>query len=60
MYPYWGFQKATPEDLDRLMTFTLTALDPADTAAVVGELQRVAPNQQWGVWGRGPGDGTGQ
>lgn len=54
VYPYWGFQKATPEDLDRLMTFTLTALDPADTAAVVGALQRVAPNQQWGVWGAGP------
>jgi hypothetical protein len=54
VYPYWGFQKATPEDLDRLMTFTLTALDAADTAAVVGELQHVAPDQQWGVWGAGP------
>ncbi|KMO75199.1 hypothetical protein MCHLDSM_03417 [Mycolicibacterium chlorophenolicum] len=54
VYPYWGFQKAAADDLDRLMTFTLTALDPADTAAVVGELQHVAPDQQWGVWGAGP------
>ncbi len=52
-YPYWGFQKASPDDLDRLITYTLTALDPADTADIVGRLQHVAPNQQWGVWGAG-------
>ena len=54
VHPYWGFQKAAPDDLDRLMTFTLSALDPADSAAVVDALQHVAPNQQWGVWGAGP------
>jgi hypothetical protein len=53
VYPYWGFQKSTADDLDRLMTYTLTALDPADRADVVSQLQRVAPNQQWGVWGAG-------
>jgi hypothetical protein len=30
------------------------------TASIVNQLQHVDPNQQWGVWGRGPGDGTGQ
>jgi hypothetical protein len=53
-FPYWGFQKSTAADLDRLMNYTLTDLDPADTATIVGALQHVAPNQQWGVWGAGP------
>ena len=54
VYPYWGFQKATANDLDRLMNYVLTRLEPAQTAAIVYELQNVAPNQQWGVWGAGP------
>ena len=53
-FPYWGFQKTTANDLDRLINYTLTRLDPADTAAVVHQLQNVDPNQQWGVWGAGP------
>jgi len=53
-FPYWGFQKATPDDLDRLITYTLTRLDPADTASIVNQLQHVDANQQWGVWGAGP------
>lgn len=53
-YPYWGFQKTTPADLDRLMTYVLTALDPADRGYIVDQLQHVAPDQQWGVWGAGP------
>jgi hypothetical protein len=53
-FPYWGFQKATADDLDRLINYTLTDLDPADTAGIVDALQHVAPNQQWGVWGAGP------
>ncbi|MDT5018032.1 MAG: hypothetical protein QOD39_4192, partial [Mycobacterium sp.] len=53
-FPYWGFQKATPDDLDRLINYTLTALDPSDTAGIIAALQHVAPNQQWGVWGAGP------
>lgn len=54
IYPYWGFQKATPDDLDRLMNYTLTELDPADSAEIVDALQHVGANQQWGVWGAGP------
>jgi hypothetical protein len=53
-FPYWGFQKATPDDLDRLMNYTLTQLNPVDTAAIVNQLQHVDANQQWGVWGAGP------
>jgi hypothetical protein len=53
-YPYWGFQKSTPDDLDRLINYTLTQLDPAETARIVGQLQHVDANQQWGVWGAGP------
>lgn len=52
-FPYWGFQKSTPDDLDRLINYVLTELDPADTAGIVDQLQHVAPNQQWGVWGAG-------
>jgi beta-lactamase class A len=54
IYPYWGFQKSTANDLDRLINYTLTNLQPAETAAIVYELQNVATNQQWGVWGAGP------
>jgi hypothetical protein len=54
VYPYWGFQKTTANDLDRLINYTLTRLDPADTASIVRQLQAVDPNQQWGVWGAGP------
>jgi beta-lactamase class A len=54
VYPYWGFQKSTANDLDRLINYVLTQLPPAQTAAVVYELQNVASNQQWGVWGAGP------
>jgi beta-lactamase class A len=54
IYPYWGFQKSTPDDLDRLVNYMLTRLDRAQTAAIVYEMQNVAANQQWGVWGAGP------
>jgi hypothetical protein len=53
-FPYWGFQKSTANDLDRLINYTLTSLTPAETSAIVYEMQNVAPNQQWGVWGAGP------
>ncbi len=53
VYPYWGFQKATADDFDRLINFTLTRLPAADAAAIVAELQRVGTNQHWGVWGAG-------
>lgn len=54
MFPYWGFQKSSTNDLDRLMNYTLTQLNPAEASAVVAEMQRVGPEQQWGVWGAGP------
>ncbi len=54
IYPYLGFQKSTANDLDRLINYVLTRLDPAQTSAIVYELQNVAPNQQWGAWGAGP------
>jgi hypothetical protein len=53
IYPYWGFQKSTANDLDRLINYVLTTLDPPDRADIVGQLQQVGPNQQWGVWGAG-------
>lgn len=53
IYPYWGFQKTTANDLDRLVNYVLTGLEPAQTAAIVYEMQNVASNQQWGVWGAG-------
>ncbi|MFC4858434.1 tat pathway signal sequence [Actinophytocola glycyrrhizae] len=52
-YPYWGFQKCTPEDLDRLIHHVLTDLPEPDRSYILGEMRSVAPNQQWGVWGAG-------
>jgi hypothetical protein len=53
-YPYWGFQKCTPGDLDALINYVLTQL-PADLRDyIVGQLRAVAPDQQWGVWAAGP------
>ncbi|MGH3761880.1 serine hydrolase [Actinophytocola sp.] len=53
-YPYWGYQKCTPADLDRLMTYVLTRLPASERAYLVRELRSVDPNQRWGVWGAGP------
>ncbi|HET9138730.1 tat pathway signal sequence [Actinophytocola sp.] len=53
-YPYWGFQKCTADDLDRLVNYVLGRL-PADLRNyIVGQMRGVAPNQQWGVWAAGP------
>ncbi len=53
-YPYWGFQKCTPEDLDRLIHYVLTELPADDRTYILDEMRSVAPIQQWGVWGAGP------
>ncbi len=53
-YPYWGFQKCTPRDLDRLMTYVLTKLPASERSYLVDEMRTVAPVQRWGVWGAGP------
>lgn len=53
-FPYWGFQKCTPNDLDGLVNYLLTHV-PADTRDyIVRQLQAVDPDQQWGVWAAGP------
>jgi hypothetical protein len=54
IYPYWGFQKTTADDLDRLMTYVLTKLPAVQRAAIVTEMSHPDPIQQWGVWGAGP------
>lgn len=41
IYPCWGFQKSSTDDLDRLMNYVLTQLNPAHTSAIVAEMQRV-------------------
>ena len=51
--PYWGLQKCTASDLDNLMQFVLTSLHPDDRDYLVGRMQNVAENQQWGVWSAG-------
>ncbi|NUS43063.1 MAG: tat pathway signal sequence [Mycobacteriaceae bacterium] len=53
-YPYWGFQKCSAADLDRLMTHVLTGLHPDDRNYLVTRMRTVDANQQWGVWGAGP------
>jgi hypothetical protein len=53
-FPYWGFQKCTPDDLDRLVNYVLTKLPASTREYVVDQLEHVAADQQWGVWGAGP------
>ncbi|PWW58339.1 serine hydrolase [Actinokineospora spheciospongiae] len=52
-YPYWGYQKCTTADLDRLMTHVLDKTPAEDKAYIVKNMRTVAANQQWGVWGAG-------
>ncbi len=54
MFPYWGFQKSTTDDLDQMVNYMLTRLRPNETAWIVTAMQNVDPIQQWGVWGAGP------
>ena len=53
-FPYWGFQKCTADDLERLMSYVLDDLSAEDRSYVVGQMRAVGPEQQWGVWGAGP------
>lgn len=53
-YPYWGFQKCTPEDLDHLVGYLLTQVPASTRDYIVAQLMHVDPDQQWGVWGAGP------
>ena len=53
-YPYWGFQKCTPDDLDRLINYVLTRLPGDIRDYIVDQMRTVAGDQRWGVWGAGP------
>lgn len=53
-FPYWGFQKCTPNDLDRLINYLLDKVPASIRDYIVGQLQNVDPDQQWGVWAAGP------
>ncbi|SDH94644.1 Beta-lactamase class A [Actinokineospora alba] len=53
MFPYWGFQKCTAADLERLMRYVLTELPAAERSAIVDRMRGVGPNQQWGLWAAG-------
>jgi hypothetical protein len=53
-FPYWGFQKCTPDDLDRLVDYLLTKVPTETRDYIVDQLMHVDPDQQWGVWGAGP------
>lgn len=50
-FPYWGFEKCTANDLDRLMNHVLDSVPAADRDYIVGQMRDVGPVQQWGVWG---------
>jgi hypothetical protein len=54
VFPYWGFQKTTANDLDRLMNYTLTRMTAVESTALINEMQHVDDEQHWGVWGAGP------
>ncbi|WP_089958779.1 serine hydrolase [Lentzea xinjiangensis] len=50
-FPYWGFEKCTTNDLDRLINHVLDTVPAEDRAYLVGQMREVGPEQQWGVWG---------
>ncbi|HEX8869702.1 MAG TPA: tat pathway signal sequence [Lentzea sp.] len=55
-FPYWGFQKCTTNDLDRLINYVLDTVPAEDRGYITGQMRQVGPEQQWGVWG--PDSGT--
>lgn len=54
VFPYWGFQKCTTTDLERLISYVLTDLPDAERSTIVDRMRAVGPSQQWGVWAAGP------
>ncbi|MGW6448506.1 tat pathway signal sequence [Lentzea sp. NPDC055074] len=50
-FPYWGFEKCTANDLDRLMNYVLDSVPADDRQYILGQMRQVGPVQQWGVWG---------
>ena len=56
---YWGFMYCSAEDLDNLMNYILNDAPPTVRDYITSRMQRVAPIQQWGVWGAGPANDPG-
>ncbi len=52
--PYWGYIYCTPDDLDGLINYVLGNMAAGMRRYIVSNLRRVAPDQQFGVWGAGP------
>ncbi len=50
---FWGHLKCTADDLQRLMSYVLDDLDPADRAYLVRAMRSVGSIQRWGVWAAG-------
>ncbi len=50
-FPYWGFEKCTTNDLDRLINYVLDTVPAEDRKYIVEQMRTVGPEQQWGVWG---------
>ncbi|MEV6237921.1 tat pathway signal sequence [Lentzea sp. NPDC051838] len=50
-FPYWGFEKCTTNDLDRLINYVLDTVPAEDRSYILGQMRQVGPEQQWGVWG---------
>lgn len=51
--PYWGYMYCSARDLDNLMNYVLGKLPAGERGFLVRRMRRVAPIQQWGVWGAG-------
>ncbi|MFI1912318.1 serine hydrolase [Nocardia sp. NPDC020380] len=51
--PYWGWERTTAADLDRLINSALSQLNSDDRDYLVSEMRSVGSDQQWGVWGAG-------
>lgn len=56
--PYWGFEKTSAADFDRLLDYVLNRANAADKGYLLDQLRRVDRNQHWGVWGMGPQSGV--
>ncbi len=51
---YWGFMYCSAQDLDNLMNFILNDAPATVSSYITSRMRRVAPIQQWGLWGAGP------
>ena len=57
--PYWGFMVCSAADLSHLINYVLGRIPAGARAYLTRQIQQVAPIQQWGVWGAGPGSHPG-